>query len=231
MEILRCSLVLLNSCWATCKLIQNQLVVGSLVSTLAAYFDLLLTWIWGWLAFWGLSLCLAGSLQRTPSSQSLALPLLLTSWFPNPLLGLPWWLSSKESACEAEDVGDAGSIPGSGRSPGEGNSNLLQYFCLENPMDRGAWWATVHGVSESDMTEQPFPAQHPAILMPRLLAWVTVSCIKPTSINHCQILTREASFPFFLHGAVPLEPPLCSLACTLLMSGSEKLTGPWPCLS
>ena len=50
----------------------------------------------------------------------------------------------KESACNA---GDLGSIPGSGRSPGEGNGNPLQYSCLENPMDRGAWQATVHGVA------------------------------------------------------------------------------------
>ena len=49
----------------------------------------------------------------------------------------------KESACNA---GDLGSIPGWGRSPGEGNGNSLQYSCLENSMDRGAWWATVHGV-------------------------------------------------------------------------------------
>ena len=47
------------------------------------------------------------------------------------------------------DSGDAGLIPGSGRSPGEGNGNQLQYFCLENSMDRGAWQATVHGVTES----------------------------------------------------------------------------------
>ena len=49
---------------------------------------------------------------------------------------------------------DLGSIPGSERSPGEGNGNLLQYSHLENPMDRGTWWATVHAVAESDMTEQ-----------------------------------------------------------------------------
>ena len=46
------------------------------------------------------------------------------------------------------NVGDKGSIPGSGRSPGGGNGNSLQYSCLENPMDRGAWWATVHGVAK-----------------------------------------------------------------------------------
>ena len=51
-----------------------------------------------------------------------------------------------ESAC---NVGDLGSIPGSGSSPGEGNGNPLQYSCLENSMDRGAWWATAHGVTKS----------------------------------------------------------------------------------
>ena len=53
---------------------------------------------------------------------------------------------SKESACNAEDLS---SVPGSGRSPREGTSYPLQYSCLENPMDRGAWWATVHGVVNS----------------------------------------------------------------------------------
>ena len=49
----------------------------------------------------------------------------------------------------AWDAGDTGSIPGLGRSPGEGNGNPLQYSCLENPMEGGAWWAIVHGVAKS----------------------------------------------------------------------------------
>ena len=62
---------------------------------------------------------------------------------------LLWRPSSKESAGNAGGAGDMGSIPGSGRSPGEGNGYPLQYSCLGNPMDRGAWWATVHGVTKS----------------------------------------------------------------------------------
>jgi len=64
-------------------------------------------------------------------------------------LTFPDGSEGKESACSAEDTGDTGSIPGSGRYPGEGNGNPLQYSCLENPMDRGAWRATVHGVAKS----------------------------------------------------------------------------------
>ena len=61
-------------------------------------------------------------------------------------LGFPGGSEVKASAC---NVGNLGSILGSRRSPGEGNSNPLQYSCLENPMDGGAWWATVHGVTKS----------------------------------------------------------------------------------
>ena len=59
----------------------------------------------------------------------------------------------KNSTADAGDVRDAGSIPGLGRSPGEGRGNPLQYSCLGNPMDRGAWGATVHSHKELDMTE------------------------------------------------------------------------------
>ena len=61
-------------------------------------------------------------------------------------LGFPDGLDGKESGCNAEDPG---SIPRLGRSPGEGNGNPLQYSCLENPMNGGAWWATVHVVAKS----------------------------------------------------------------------------------
>ena len=61
-------------------------------------------------------------------------------------MGFPGSSEVKASAC---NEGDLGLIPGLGRSPGEGNGNPLQYSCLENPMDGGAWWATVHGVAKS----------------------------------------------------------------------------------
>ena len=62
------------------------------------------------------------------------------------VLSGPGGSDGKESACS---VGDSVSIPGLGRSPGEGSGNPLQYSCLENPMDKGAWQATVHGVAKS----------------------------------------------------------------------------------
>ena len=71
-------------------------------------------------------------------------------WVYNLSYRLPQWLSGKIFACNA---GDACSIPESGKSPGGGPGNPLQYSCLENPMDRGAWRATVHRVTKGDMTE------------------------------------------------------------------------------
>ena len=94
---------------------------------------------------WGQVLCYSGF--HCVSFRYLILPS-VSIW------GFPGSSEDKASAC---NVGDPGLIPGLGRAPGEGNGNPLQYSCLENPMDRGAWWATVHGVAKirtqlSDLT-------------------------------------------------------------------------------
>ena len=71
---------------------------------------------------------------------------LLSFEFPLLFPGFPGSSDGKAPVCNAEDLG---SIPGSGRSPGEGNGSPLQCSCLENPMNGGAWWAAVHGVAKS----------------------------------------------------------------------------------
>ena len=77
-----------------------------------------------------------------------------------PLLGFPFLCTSSLVAqtvkASAYNAGDLGSIPRSGRSLGEGNGNPLQYYCLENPPDGGDWWATVHGVAESQIRLSDF---------------------------------------------------------------------------
>ena len=87
-------------------------------------------------------------------------------------IGFPGGTSGKEPHANAGDVRDEDSIPGSGRSPGGSHGNPLQYSCLENPMDRGAWWATIHGLAKSrsqlkepfsDATKKPF--RHEAVLL------------------------------------------------------------------
>ena len=93
---------------------------------------------------------------RHPGSQGLGFPL------PSLVVkGLPWWLSGEESAFNAGDREDVGSIPGSRRNPGGGHGNRLQDSCLENAMDRGAWLATFHGIAELDTTEQLTLSCHP----------------------------------------------------------------------
>ena len=78
----------------------------------------------------------------------------------NVVFRFPGGSDGKVSVCNAGDTGGVGSIPGSGRSPGEGNGNPLQYSCLENPMDSGAWWATVHGVEKSRTRLSDFISLH-----------------------------------------------------------------------
>ena len=77
--------------------------------------------------------------------------------------GFPGGSVLKNPPANAGATGDSGSIPGSGRSPREGNDNTLQYSCLYNSMDRGAWWAAVHRVTESDMTEHECRDTHVSI--------------------------------------------------------------------
>ena len=72
-------------------------------------------------------------------------------------MSFPGGLDGKASACNA---GDPGSIPGLGRSPGEGNGNALQDSYLENPRDGGAWWATVHGIAKSQTRLSDFTSFH-----------------------------------------------------------------------
>ena len=87
------------------------------------------------------------------SPQPLA-TIVLLSVFMN--LGFPGGLAVKNQPTNAGDTGDTGLIPGSGRSPGEGSDNPLQYSCLGNPMNRGAWPATVHRITKQwDRTKQP----------------------------------------------------------------------------
>ena len=69
------------------------------------------------------------------------------------LFGASQWLVVKNPPVNAGDVRDSGLIPGLGRSSGGGHGNLLQYSCLENSMDRGAWWVSVRRVTESVVTE------------------------------------------------------------------------------
>ena len=71
------------------------------------------------------------------------------NWNPKPLVEFPGGSVIKNLPAKAGDTGEAGLIPGSGRFPGGGNSNPLQYYCWENPVHRGAWWAIVQGVTQS----------------------------------------------------------------------------------
>ena len=75
-------------------------------------------------------------------------------------MGFSGGASGKEPACNTGHVRDKGSVPGSRRSPGGGNGNPLQYSCLENPMDKGAWRVTVHGVLKTLTWLKPVSTQH-----------------------------------------------------------------------
>ena len=88
---------------------------------------------------------------------------------------LPCSSNGKESAC---DAGDPGSVPGSGRSPGERSGNSLQYSCMENPKNRGTWRATVHGVTESQTRQRDY-----ATMIPETAQYIEQHCITITCIS------------------------------------------------
>ena len=122
-------------------------------------------------------------------------------WFPwcvCPAVGLLGFPGGSEVKASASNVGDPGWIPGSGRSPGEGNGNPLQYSCLENPMDRGAWQATVHGVAKSqtwlrDFTQ--FNSLKMAVLFPVFKGISTLFSI--VAVLVCITTNSVRGFPFF----------------------------------
>ena len=112
---------------------------------------------------------------------------------------LPYWFSSKESACSAEDWF---SIPGSGISSGEGNGSQLQYSCLENSMDRGAWHSTDHGVAKIGYDLETKPSYHTIVFSVSKIRFYVCSWL--TDLNH-GVLKNNVLFPFVLSFAIHLR--------------------------
>ena len=135
-----------------------------------------------------------------------------------------FWLSGKQSACNA---GEAGSIPVLGRFPGRGNGNPLQYACLGNPTDRGAWWATVHGVTELDIAE--WLSTHASMSWNvdlKRLVFVFPSPPPPAQTTHNlkQIFRLPGSW-----GMAWCSPSCFQRACSWPEAVSKGLMGwPWP---
>ena len=125
------------------------------------------------------------------SSSSVYVSMLLSPFVPpSPFLGFPGGPAGKESTC---NEGDMGSIPGVGRSPGEGNGNPLQYSYLEDPMDGGAWWAAVHGVAKSRTQLSTHAHTHRRVV-----------CASKMGANPSSLSGKQKS--------ASLAPCLCSLA-------------------
>ena len=133
----------------------------------------------------------------------------------------------KKSPANAGHIRDTGSIPGLGRSSGEGNGNPLQYFCLKNSMDRGAWWTAVYGVAELDMTEHSRAGTQPmtcsevvsdslqthglyippgssvhGVLQAKILEWVTISFSRGSSQ-----IRDQTHFSYIGRQILTTEPP------------------------
>ena len=129
------------------------------------------------------------------------------------LQGFPGSSDGKASAYNAEDLG---SIPMSGRSPGEGNGNPLQYSCLENPVDRGAWWAAAHRVTKSRARLSDFTSLH---LLTRLLRSLCAG-------QEATVRTRHGTTDWFHVGKRVRQGCILSLCClTYMQSTSCKMPG------
>ena len=105
----------------------------------------------------------------------------------SPLWGFPGGSVVKNLPANAGDTGDLGLIPGLGRSPGKGNGTPFQYSCLENPMNRGAWWATVFGVAKSWTRLSTLTHTH----KPSVLSCHTYSLVFIKSTNMTMILVNS----------------------------------------
>ena len=138
--------------------------------------------------------------------------------------------SGSDSKVSAHSAGDLGSIPGSGRSPGEGNGNPLQYSCLENSMDGGAWWATVHGLQRVGydwarsllhiyiFLHIPFHSGlWQGIEYSSLYCEVGPSCLSIVSIRACTCKPQTLSSPF-LSLPAPWQPQVYSLCLCVSVS-------------
>ena len=140
---------------SSCQARKNGAVIIPLISCLTLLEEMSVVLEWMRMPYGGTSHISSLAPGRQPahshadSSPSTTLDVICNTYSFRSYSSTGGW-GSKESACNA---GDLGTIPMSGRSPGEGNGNPLQYSCLENPMDRGAWQDTVHGVAEADTTE------------------------------------------------------------------------------
>ena len=134
---------------------------------------------------------------------------------------------SSDGKASAYNAGDLGSIPGSGRSPGEGNGNPLQYSCLENPMDLGAWWATIHGVAKSRTRLSDFccvclGTESPGALFSGGLVfqfvcrfqryWAKKSTVRPRACSVSSFSQSSGRFllPFLPTKCMNMEPRSCS---------------------
>ena len=125
----------------------------------------------------------------------------------------------KNPAANEGDVRDAGSIPGWGRSPGGGHGNPLQYSCLENPMDRGAWQATVHKVAQSW-------TQHTCMHTHRHIFGSLVLCMSGVVLSLTLILVLGSSVPFStvsLQKKKKKSPPLLNNFIRLYLSSDQSL--------